>query len=247
VAQAERAPVILMCGPGELPLLPPAETAAVARALLQGCDVPVALHLDHGDSLEMVDDCLAAGFTSVMLDFSQRPLQENTAAMQRVVASARPLGVTVEGEIGVVGKVDDATVEGGDREALTDPEEAVEFVAATGVDALAVAIGNAHGQYTKLPRLDFGRLERLSAAVSVPLVLHGGTGTPPADLRRAISLGIAKVNVATELVSTVRASLTRQWDAKRNPWTPLAMAEAVAAMEPVVAKWIGLTGAAGRA
>ena len=113
------------------------------------------------------------------------------------------------------------------------------------MDVLAVSIGNAHGQYTRLPRLDFDRLAEIHKAVRVPLVLHGGSGTPEADIKKAISLGIAKINVATELIASVRESLRSQWRDGRNLWLPLAQAEAMQAMEPVLRKWIAMTGAAG--
>jgi len=109
-----------------------------------------------------------------------------------------------------------------------------------------VSIGNAHGQYTRLPRLDFDRLAEIHKAVRAPLVLHGGSGTPEPDIRKAISLGIAKINVATELIASVRESLRSQWRDGRNLWLPLAQAEAMQAMEPVLRKWIAVTGAAGR-
>jgi ketose-bisphosphate aldolase len=247
VAADMRAPVVLMNGPGEFPLLGPADLAAIARPLAARFAVPAALHLDHGNSLEQVVECLEAGYTSVMLDYSTRPYAENAAALRQVAAMARPRGATVEGELGHVGRVDASTTEGGGTSTLTEPGEAAAYVAETGVDALAVSIGNAHGQYQKLPQLDFDRLAAIRAAVPVPLVLHGGTGTPPEDLRRAISLGIAKVNVATELVAAVRQSLLTQWQAGRNLWTPAAQAEAIRAIAPVVEKWIRWTGAAGRA
>jgi fructose-bisphosphate aldolase class II len=247
VAEALRAPVILMAGPAEFPLLAPRALGAVAHALIASSSVRAALHLDHGDSLEQVQACLAAGFTSVMLDYSTRPLDENVTALRRVVELARPLGVTVEGEIGIVGKADDAAVEGAEHAALTDPAEAADYVAATGVDALAVAIGNANGQYTHLPRLDSDRLAALRDAVAVPLVLHGGSGTPDDDLRRAISLGIAKVNVATDLVTAVRESLLVQCQSGSKLWLPQAQAVAMQALAAVVEKWVHRTGAAGKA
>jgi ketose-bisphosphate aldolase len=210
-------------------------------------DVPAALHLDHGNSMAMVEDCLAAKYTSVMLDYSTRPWAENLQALRRVVALAHPQGVTVEGELGVIGQVDQVSVEGGGQSTLTDPDMAAAFVEKTGIDVLAVSIGNAHGVYTKLPHLDFERLAKLQAATRIPLVLHGGSGTPEADLRRAISLGIAKVNVATELISAVRQSLLEQWGTGKNLWTPIAQAAAMQAMAQVVERWFHLTNAAGRA
>jgi tagatose 1,6-diphosphate aldolase GatY/KbaY len=242
-----RAVVILMNGPGEFPLLGPHEVGAVANAVAERFAVPAALHLDHGNSLLQVEECQAAGYTSVMLDYSTRPFAENVEALSRVVEMAHPLGVTVEGELGVVGRVDQISAEGGDESALTDPAMAAAFVQQTGIDALAVAIGNAHGHYPRLPRLDFERLAALHEAVRIPLVLHGGTGTPVADLRHAISLGIAKVNVASELVTAIRQSLMEQWGSGENLWVPAAQRVAMQAMAKVVAKWIHMTGSAGRA
>ena len=153
VAERMRAPVIVMQGPGEFPVLPPAPMAAVARAIEGLHTVSAALHLDHGDSMEMVRQCLDAGFTSVMLDFSARSFEENADALRQVVQIARPRGVTVEGEIGKIGKADDASAEGLAASAFTDPAEAARYVKATGVDLLAVSVGNKHGFYRGNPHL----------------------------------------------------------------------------------------------
>jgi ketose-bisphosphate aldolase len=246
-ATALRAPVIFMHSVIEFRWLTPAQLAEATRTLVGDRPVPVALHLDHGNSLDVVRACVDARYTSVMLDFSMRPFEENAAALREVAAIAHPHGITVEGEIGHVGRGDTMTVEGDGDSLLTTPEEAAAYVEATGVDALAVSIGNAHGNYPRLPRLDFARLAAIRDRVPVPLVLHGGSGTPDADLKQAISLGIAKVNIATELVTAVRQSLLDQWSAKRNLWAPAALAEAMQAMVPVVERWIHITGAAGRA
>lgn len=242
-----KAPVIMMAGPAEFSLLSPAELSRIASQSMRHHSVPAALHLDHGDSVELAEACLAAGFTSVMLDYSTRPYEENASAMKQVAKMAHPLGVTVEGELGVIGRADSATVEGGKTRSLTDPGMAREFVGETGVDALAVSIGNAHGAYTRLPNLDFERLAALHSKVPVPLVLHGGSGTPEADLRRAISLGIAKVNVATDLVAKIRGTLMEQWGAGKNLWVPVALATAIEATAPVLEKWFNNVGASGRA
>jgi len=241
------APVILMNGPGEFGLLAPAKMAAIARTVAAGYDVPAALHLDHGDSLSLVEECLAAGYTSVMLDFSTRPFAENVAALRRVVELARPKGVSVEGEIGAVGAIDEITGEGKSVSSLTDPEEAKAYAEETGVDMLAVAIGNAHGNYPTRPHLDFDLLATLQEVIEVPLVLHGGSGTPEEDLQRAVSLGIAKINVASELVRVVRERLLERWGARELLWTPQALADATDAMAPIVEEWIRRTGAAGKA
>jgi ketose-bisphosphate aldolase len=247
VAERMQAPVIVMQGPGEFPVLPPAAMAAVARAIEGLHSVSAALHLDHGDSLDMVRECVKAGFTSVMLDFSALSFEENADALRQVVQLARPHGITVEGEIGKIGKADDAAVEGGGASAFTNPAEAARFVSRTGVHLLAVSVGNKHGFYRGDPHLEFGLLKELHDAVPVPLVMHGGTGIPAKDIQRSVGLGIAKVNVASELVHGFRGSLTAQWERGTNLWSPLAVAEARRIMEPVVEKWITITGAAGKA
>src|SRR5512140_3719245 len=240
VASDLRAPVILMSGPGEFPLNPPDTLARVCQAVASKYNVPAALHLDHGDSPATVKQCLDAGYTSVMLDYSTRSFDENVAGMKQVVAMAHPRGVTVEGEIGSVGKVDDATVEGGGGNTLTDPGEAARFVEMTGVDALAVSIGNAHGIYTKLPVFDFNRLEKIRQAVGIPLVLHGGSGTQPEYIRRAVALGMVKINVASELCKAFRDTYAEQHKDGKTGWLPTVLGAAKPAIARVVDRWINL-------
>ncbi len=247
VAERLHAPVIVMQGPGEFPVLEPTAMASVARSILVMHDVKAALHLDHGDSMETVRKCIEARYTSVMLDFSTRPFQENASALREVVRMARPLGITVEGEIGRVGKADETTAEGGSSSALTDPAEAARYLKESAVDLVAVSIGNKHGFYRGEPHMEFDLLSHLHRALPVPLVLHGGTGIPKKDIQRSIGLGIAKVNVASELVHGFRKSLSAQWERGANAWAPLAIAEACATMVPVVEKWIRITGAEGKA
>jgi tagatose 1,6-diphosphate aldolase GatY/KbaY len=247
VASDMRAPVILMSGPGEFALNSPDTLGRVCRTIASKYSVPAVLHLDHGDSPAMVELCLAAGYTSVMLDYSTRPFDENVAGMKEVVALARPHGVTVEGEIGSVGKVDDTTMEGGERSTLTDPAQAARFVEMTGIDALAVSIGNAHGIYTKLPVFDFDRLEQIRKAVGIPLVLHGGSGTQPEYIRRAVALGMAKINVASELCKAFRDTYAEQHSGGKTGWLPTMLGAAKPAMAKVIERWINLSGAAGKA
>lgn len=247
VATELRAPVILMSGPGEFPLNPPDTLGRIARTLVEKYGVPAALHLDHGDSLELVKTCIEAGYTSVMLDYSTRPFTENVSALKAVVAIARPKGITVEGEIGSVGKVDSATVEGGDASTLTEPADAARYAEMTGVDALAVSIGNAHGIYTRLPIFDFARLEQIRNLVGVPLVLHGGSGTQPDYIRRAVGLGMAKINIASELCKAFRDTYALQHQNGNNSWLPTALGATKQAMAQVVERWIQLSGAAGKA
>ena len=247
VADDLRAPVIVMSGPGEFPLLGPALMGSIAPMVARRFSVPAALHLDHGDSPAVVKAGLDAGYTSVMLDYSTRPFAENAAALRAIVALARPLGVTVEGELGHVGKADTMTAEGEGDSTLTEPGEAAAYVAQTGVDALAVSIGNAHGQYTNLPTFDFERLAAIRAATRVPLVLHGGSGTPEDDLKRAIALGMVKINVATELTVAWRSGLLTELGAAGKRWLPQTLAATTQHLVPVVERWLRRTGAAGRA
>jgi ketose-bisphosphate aldolase len=246
-AERMHAPVIVMHGPSELIQLRPAVMAAVARSIESLHRVTAALHLDHGDTLDIMRQCLEARYTGVMLDWSARPFDENTAGLRETVRMAKPLGITVEGELGHVGKADNAAAEGSGASVLTDPAIAARYVRETGVDLLAVSVGNKHGFYRGEPRLEFELLERLHAAVPVPLVMHGGTGIPERDIQRSINLGIAKVNVASEFVHAFRASLTSQWGKGVNLWAPIAVAETRTVIEPVIEKWIRVTGAEGKA
>lgn len=247
VATDLEAPVILMSGPGEFPLNSPDTMARISRTIAEKYRVPAALHLDHGDSPEIVDACLEAGYTSVMLDYSTRPFEENAAALKAVVAKARAKGVTVEGEIGSVGRVDDATAEGGKASTLTDPADAARYARMTGVHALAVSIGNAHGIYTKLPVFDFARLEKIRQTVNIPLVLHGGSGTQPEYIRKAVALGMAKINVASELCKAFRDSYAEQHAGGKTGWLPTMLGAARPAIAKVVERWLLLSGAAGKA
>lgn len=244
-AQSMRAPVIIMSGPGEFSLLTPRQIALTARALASEFSVPVVLHLDHGDSIERVEECIDAGFNSVMLDLSRAPFEDNVAGMKRVVALAKRHGIAVEGELGIVGSVDHVTPEGGVDDLMTDPKPAEAFVRDSGVDSLAVAFGNSHGIYRSAPRFDFRRLSCIAEAVGIPLVWHGGSGTSRSDLRSGIAAGIAKVNVASELVRGIRTSLTDQWQEERNLWVPDALAEAMQPVRAIVRSWIEKCGAGG--
>ena len=157
--------------------------------------VDVAVHLDHGLTIETVKKALDLGFTSVMLDASTLPFEENIANTKKVVELAAQYGATVEAELGLVGGSEDGSCDHGIR--CTDPDDAKIFTEQTGIDALAVAIGNAHGNYPVAPTLAFGVLEQIYNKVEIPLVLHGGSGVTDKDFQKAISLGIRKVNIAT--------------------------------------------------
>ena len=169
--------------------------------------VDVAVHLDHGLTFETVDKALEFGFTSVMLDASTLPFEENIAKVKTVVEKAQKYGATVEAELGLVGGSEDGSCDHGIR--CTDPDDAVVYARETGIDALAVAIGNAHGNYPVAPTLAFDVLEKIHEKVDIPLVLHGGSGITDKDFQRAISLGIRKVNIATASFNSLTAHVEK--------------------------------------
>lgn len=169
--------------------------------------VDVAVHLDHGLTFESVDKALELGFTSVMLDASTLPFEENIARVKAVVEKARKYGATVEAELGLVGGSEDGSCDHGIR--CTDPDDAVVYARETGIDALAVAIGNAHGNYPVAPTLAFDVLEKIHEKVDIPLVLHGGSGITDKYFQKAISLGIRKVNIATASFNSLTAHVEK--------------------------------------
>lgn len=198
-AVALNSPVIISTAAAEVRYLGADVAVAMARALAQKHSATFVLHLDHGDSFELALTCIRAGYSSIMFDGSHYPLEENIRMTREVVRTAHAVGVSVEGEIGrLQGVEDDITVEAAEA-ALSDVDEAERFVRETAVDALAVAIGNAHGFYTQEPKLDLARLEAIRARTAVPIVLHGGTGIPAAQVQQAIQRGIAKMNVASRV------------------------------------------------
>lgn len=248
-AQAESAPVILMVGPVEMSLLGAENYARLARLFAEQHKVPVCLHLDHSLEIETAREALAAGFSSVMLDYSDYPLEENLVSTRRVVEAAQRVGAGVEAEIGHVGTADGFSSEIITAEStLTDPEEAEHFAAASGVDALAVSVGTAHGLAPGLPVLDFDRLAEIRRRVSVPLVLHGGTGRGADQLRQAITLGVRKVNIANDLnrvfVRTVAEALET---GEGYFWHSTALVKMKQDLQPVVRGHLQVLGAAGRA
>ena len=165
--------------------------------------VDIAVHLDHGLTLETVQKALDLGFTSVMLDASTLPFEENMEKVKQVVKTAERYGATVEAELGLVGGSEDGSSDHGIR--CTDPDDAAVYARETGIDTLAVAIGNAHGNYPVAPRLAFDVLEEIHKKVEIPLVLHGGSGISDRDFQKAVSMGIRKVNIATASFNSLTA------------------------------------------
>ncbi|MHB8918407.1 MAG: class II fructose-1,6-bisphosphate aldolase [Desulfocucumaceae bacterium] len=198
-AEAENAPVIIQASQGAIKYAGIGFITAMTREAAALVKVPVALHLDHGTGFDQIMWCIRAGFSSVMIDGSKKPLEENIAITRRVIECAYPLGISVEAELGKIGGTED-DVSVSDREAMfTDPEEARYFVEKTGVGSLAVAIGTAHGRYKGEPRLDFDRLKKIRSLVKIPIVLHGSSGVPDDAVKEAIRLGVRKVNIDTNI------------------------------------------------
>lgn len=197
-AEALRSPVILQTTPSTLRYAGPELYLANAWAVAERATVPVAMHLDHGSSFDVAMQAFRAGYTSIMIDGSKLPLEENIALSRRVADACHPAGIPVEAELGKVGGKEDDVVNGDDNP-YTDPEEAVRFVAESGVDFLAVGIGTAHGIYKGEPKVNLARLKEIHAMVSVPLVLHGTSGVPDDVVRQCVQNGICKVNYATDL------------------------------------------------
>ncbi|WP_342528052.1 class II fructose-bisphosphate aldolase [Chryseomicrobium sp. FSL W7-1435] len=198
-AEEEKSPVILGVSEGAARYMGGFNTVVhMVKGLMTdfGTTVPVAIHLDHGSSFEKCKEAIDAGFTSVMIDASHHPFEENVETTSKVVEYAHANGVSVEAELGTVGGQEDDII--ADGVIYADPKECQELVQRTNIDFLAPALGSVHGPYKGEPNLGFAEMEEISKLADLPLVLHGGTGIPTKDIKRAISLGTAKINVNTE-------------------------------------------------
>jgi fructose-bisphosphate aldolase class II len=207
-AQEENSPVILGVSEGAAKYMGGFKTVVeIVKALMEEykVTVPVAIHLDHGSSYESCAKAIHAGFTSVMIDASHHPFEENIETTSKVVELAHFHGISVEAELGVVGGQEDDVI--ADGVIYADPKECEELVKRTGIDCLAPALGSVHGPYKGEPNLGFKEMEEIGEATGVPLVLHGGTGIPTKDIQKAISFGTAKINVNTESQITSAAKV----------------------------------------
>ena len=198
-AEETESPLIIQSTVGTVKHLGPEYIAAAATVAANRSKVPIALHLDHCTEFDLIIRCIRAGYTSVMIDASHEPFDENVRLTKQVVDVARAAGVNVEAELGKVGGVEDDIAVADHEALLADPDDCARFVELTGVPTLAPAVGTAHGIYKGEPKIDFERIRRIAEKVDVPLVLHGGSGIPEEQVRRSVSLGMAKMNVATEL------------------------------------------------
>ncbi len=248
-AEELRAPILLSTCEIFLKYWPMEELAHYFQFIARRASVPVCFHFDHGKSEAACLRALELGFTSIMYDTSALPFEENLRRVKEMAYKAHSVGVQIEAELGRVGD-NEGSAEGADvldvpENYYTDPEQARQFVAETGVDALAIAVGNAHGAYKFPPKLDFDRIDAIAAAVPVPLVLHGGSGIGDDDFRTAIRKGIAKVNIFTDLsLAGGKAAAAAYADGRGLADMVLPAVEAV---KQAAAEKIRLFGAAGKA
>ncbi|MBJ6360671.1 class II fructose-1,6-bisphosphate aldolase [Paenibacillus sp. GCM10012307] len=194
----ENAPIIYGVSEGALKYMGIEYTVAIAEAAAKKSGLPIALHLDHGSSFEVAMKCIRAGFSSVMFDGSHYSLEDNIRLTKEVVKAARAMGVSVEGELGTIGGVEDDISVDEEHASLAKPEEAIRFYEETGVDCLAIAVGTAHGMYKGEPKIHYDIIQKVVDAIPVPVVLHGGSGVPDEAIRLSIQAGVGKINVNTE-------------------------------------------------
>lgn len=198
-AEETRSPVILQASQGGIKYAGIEYIAILAKVAAEKATVPVAVHLDHGTDFDQVMKCIRHGFSSVMVDGSKFPLEENIGVTKKIVEIAHAVDVSVEAELGKIGGTEDHIKVDEKDATMTDPDEAVKFVEETGVDSLAIAVGTAHGVYEGEPELDFDRIKVIKEKLNMPLVLHGSSGVAYEDLEKAIGLGINKINIDTDI------------------------------------------------
>ncbi|MBF0529767.1 MAG: class II fructose-bisphosphate aldolase [Deltaproteobacteria bacterium] len=247
-AEAKKAPVIVQTSAKTVKLLGCACIAATVKALAVISPVPVALHLDHCMDIKVIRDCIDSGWSSVMIDASSLPFEENVRLTSEVVEMARPHNVTVEGELGAIVGVEDEIHVKESESHLADPRQAVEFVKRTGVDVFAPAIGTAHGVYKGEPKIAFDVLSEINARVECCLAIHGGTGLSDEVFSRCIREGGTKINVSTQIKHTFRDSLFTYMKDKPGDYEPVRILEHMRReTQSVVESFIDKFGSAGKA
>ncbi|MFP4381026.1 MAG: ketose-bisphosphate aldolase [Candidatus Sumerlaeia bacterium] len=251
----KKAPLIVQTSVTPSQFLKPEVIVAIFRALAEKAPIPICLHLDHCTEVDYCKTCADAGYTNIMIDGSKHDFDENVRVSKEIVDYCHGLGdITVEGELGTVGGVEDQVVVAEDEAQLCDPEKTLEFVEKTGVDLFAPAIGTAHGVYkTENPKLDFDRFEKIQEilngnGIKTPLIVHGGTGLKPDVVKRLVALGGSKFNVSTDLKHALIDSTWDYLSANREEYNPGRIDKAVrkAIMERVWT-WIDLLGCEGKA
>ena len=245
-AEELRAPVIVGTAEVLLPATPLERVAEYLVPMAEKASVPVAVHYDHGLTFEKCMEALKLGFSSVMYDCSVASYEENLEKLAEMVRICHAMGVTVEGELGHVGDNEGAGKLEKPSDYYTDPAAAADFVQKTGVDALAVAVGNAHGDYKFPPKLDFERIAAIRDSAGVPLVLHGGSGLSDGDFREAVRRGVCKINIFTDLDKAGKAGVEKGLRSGAGSMMGLIPYE-IEAMKEVVRNKIGLFGSVRRA
>lgn len=240
-AKEMKTPTIIMIYPEMTDYIPVEVFAAITKVLAENSPYPVGLMLDHGASFELAMRCLRAGFTSLMVDFSSLDYEQNVYETKRVVDAAHAMNVDVEAELGHVGDAGNLA-DYADDSGYTDPDLAKDFVERTGCDVLAIAFGSAHGNYVREPKLDMERLKEVHAKVPVPVVLHGGTGIPDAQIKEAVRLGIRKLNVGTGYDQSIYFALEKNIkEGTVEPYIFTALESTQAAAKEFLRKKIALT------
>lgn len=245
VASELDSPVIIQSTPGTLRHAGIEYVSAIVKEAAKKYNIPIALHMDHCPSFDTIVSCIKYGYTSVMIDGAHHEYEGNVALVKSVVKMAHAVGVQVEGEIGKIGGVEDDMFVNEADASFTDPKEASQFVADTGIDTLAVAIGTAHGMYKGEPKLDFERIKEIDSLVDVPLVLHGASGVPDESVKKAIDLGMAKINIATELKNPMAVAIKEVLSNPEENDPRNYMGAAREAVKKVVAQKIKLCGTVG--
>ena len=249
ISEETSAPVIIAIHPDEVSHIT-TDLIPAMHARAHRSSVPVAIHWDHGGTFEQIITAIHAGFTSVMIDASLKPFDENVALTRKVVEAAHAVGIQVEGELGTIGANDSYGESGAEEIIYTNPQDAVRFVEQTGVDSLAIAIGTSHGLYPadRNPELRHDLLQEIKAAVGIPLVLHGGSANPDSELRRAVELGINKINISSDIKVSYHNRMRQVLGTDERLREPNAIQPApIAAMKATAAEKIELFGAAGKA
>lgn len=247
VCKEMQSPVILAGTPGTYKHIAFEEIYALCEAYSERYKMPLALHLDHHESLDDIRSKINAGVRSAMIDGSHLPFEENVQIVKSVVDFCHRHDCSVEAELGRLGGVEDDINVDMESTFMTDPQEARRFVQLTGIDSLAVAIGTAHGLYTHRPKIDFERLAEIRKVVAIPLVLHGASDVPDEYIQRAIKSGICKVNVATELKIAFSGALKKWFNENPDGNDPRSyMRIGMEAMKEVVRKKINVCGSAGK-
>ena len=247
-AEAENAPVIIQTSSGTIKRFGVENLVRMTRIVAEKSSVAVSLHLDHGTDTDVICAAIRAGYSSVMIDGSKLPIEENITVTRRVVEEAHAQGVAVEGEIGIVAGVEDDIVVNQDAAIYTTPGEAIDFKARSGIDFLAAAIGTAHGFYKTAPKLNVDTLRQIREQTDYPLVVHGDTGLSPETVRELVSAGAAKFNVSTQIKQTYIDSMYGYVDANRTEYDILkVLARAREDLVAMIAGYIRLLGSAGKA